>query len=88
LDRSLKTRAVAVHILWEHCTYLYYAYKYTSDKKFHQEFRHIPDVPFAYMITIYSYVKMLEAKRSSSDSNRMCRRNVLKKNWTKMVLDK
>jgi hypothetical protein len=47
----------------------------------------IPDMPFAYMITFYNYMKMLEAKGSSSDSNRICRRYVLKKNWTKLVLD-
>lgn len=31
---------------------------------------------------------MLEAKGSSSDSNRTCRRYALKKNWTKLVLEK
>lgn len=31
---------------------------------------------------------MLEANGSSSDSNRTCRRYALKKNWTKLVLDK
>jgi hypothetical protein len=47
----------------------------------------IPDVPFPNMNTVYKYIKMFEAKRSISDSNRTYRRYMLK-NWMKLVLDK